>query len=276
MSPTIAGVVLTLNEEQDLARALASLRWCDERLVLDSGSVDGTVALARGLGVRVAEHHQPPPFRISEQRNWALEGTGLHSDWVLFLDADEEVGPELAAEIRRQVADPAAPDGFELTPRYWFFGRWLKRTQGYPNWHPRLVRRGALRFEGGVWECFPAGARLGRIPLPYEHYAFSKGLDDWLERHRRYASWDAETIVAYHQRGEMAALGTRRFLPQRALAARLWPLRPPLRFLQKYVVQGGWLEGWQALLFASLMACYDLMTVVKVIELRRRRRGLPL
>ncbi|MFN9623615.1 MAG: glycosyltransferase family 2 protein [Cyanobacteriota bacterium] len=276
MSPTIAGVVLTLNEEQDLARALASLSWCDERLVLDSGSLDGTVAVARGLGVPVVEHRQPPPFRISEQRNWALDQGGLHADWVLFLDADEEVGPALAAEIRRRTADPAAPDGFELTPRFWFLGRWLKRTQGYPNWHPRLVRRGTLHFEGGVWECFPAGAPVGRISLPYEHYAFSKGLDDWLERHRRYASWDAEAIVAFREGGQTAAFGTRRFLIQRALAARLWPLRPPLRFLQKYVLQGGWLEGWQALLFASLMACYDLMTVVKVIERRRRRRGLPL
>lgn len=276
MPPTIAGVVLTLNEEQDLARALESLAWCDERLVLDSGSVDATVAVARQLGVPVVDHRQPPPFRISEQRNWALEHAGLGSDWVLFLDADEEVGPELAREIRRRLTDPAPPDGFELTPRYWFLGRWLKRTQGYPNWHPRLVRRGALRFEGGVWECFPAGAVVGRIPFPYEHYAFSKGLDDWLERHRRYATWDAQTILAFQMRGETAALGTRRFVALRALMARLWPLRPPLRFLQKYVLQGGWLEGWQALLFASLMACYDLMTVVKVIELRRRRRGLPL
>jgi hypothetical protein len=276
MAPTIAGVVLTLNEERDLARALASLAWCDERLVLDSGSVDATAAVALQQGVPLLEHRQPPPFRISEQRNWALDRAGLASDWVLFLDADEEVGPELAAEIRRRLADPAAPDGFELTPRYWFLGRWLKRTQGYPNWHPRLVRRGALHFEGGVWECFPAGAAVGRITVPYEHYAFSKGLDDWLERHQRYASWDAQTIEAFRLRGDAAALGTRRFVTLRSLAARLWPLRPPLRFLQKYVLQGGWLEGWQALLFASLMACYDLMTVVKVIELRRRRRGLPL
>ncbi|MFM7268023.1 MAG: glycosyltransferase family 2 protein, partial [Cyanobium sp.] len=199
MTPTIAGVVLTLNEEQDLARALISLAWCDERLVLDSGSSDGTAAVARSQEVRLVEHRQPPPFRISEQRNWALEQAGLGSDWVLFLDADEQVGPELAAEIRRRIAAPDAPDGFELTPRYWFLGRWLKRTQGYPNWHPRLVRRGSLRFEGGVWECFPAGAAVGRIALPYEHYAFSKGLDDWLERHRRYASWDAERIVAFRQ-----------------------------------------------------------------------------
>jgi hypothetical protein len=127
-----------------------------------------------------------------------------------------------------------------------------------------------------VWECFPAAAAVGRISLPYEHFAFSKGLDDWLERHRRYASWDAERIVAFRRQGDAAALGTRRFVALRALAARLWPLRPPLRFLQKYVLQGGWTEGWQALVFAALMATYDLMTVVKVIELRRRQRGLPL
>ncbi|MFM7641269.1 MAG: glycosyltransferase family 2 protein [Cyanobium sp.] len=276
MTPTIAGVVLTLNNEPDLARALQSLAWCDACLVVDSGSTDGTVAVAGSLGVPVVEHRQPPPFRFSVQRNWALEQAGLSSDWVLFLDADEQVGPELEAAIRRSIATPDAPDGFELTPRYWFLGRWLKRTQGYPNWHPRLVRRGALRFEGELWEGFPAGAAVGRITEPYEHFAFSRGLDDWLERHRRYSSWEAERIVAFRQGGDAAALGTRRFLALRALTARLWPLRPPLRFLQKYVFQGGWLEGWQALLFAALMASYDLMTVVKVIELRRRRRGLPL
>ena len=116
---------------------------------------------------------------------------------------------------------------------------------------------------------------MGQIHPPYEHYAFSKGIDDWLERHRRYADWEAERIVAYLDGGGSAALGTRRWLWLRRLTARLWPLRPLLRFLQKYVLQGGWLEGWQGLLFALLMAGYDLITVVKVIELQRRARGLP-
>jgi glycosyltransferase involved in cell wall biosynthesis len=273
--PRVAGVVLCLNEAENLPRCLASLRWCDELLVLDSGSSDGSQTCAAQQGARVQEHLQPGRFLISEQRNWALEHGGLQSDWVLFLDADEEVGPSCRQAIQRAIASPEAADGFELTPRYWFLGRWMKRTQGYPNWHPRLVRSGRLRFEGGVWESFSSG-RVARIREPYEHYALSKGIDDWLERHRRYADWEAERICNYLASRDSRSLGTRRWLRLRQLTARLWPLRPALRFSQKYLLQGGLLEGWQGLLFALLMASYDLITVVKVIERQRQDQGLPL
>lgn len=269
-------MVLSLEEAANLPRCLGSLDWCDERLVVDSGSSDGSQQLARSLGARVLEHRQSGRFLITEQRNWALRHGGLRSDWVLFLDADEQVGPACRQAILNAINDIDATDGFELTPRYWFLGRWLRRTQGYPNWHPRLVRRGRMDFEGGVWESFPAGRRVGRIAEPYEHYAFSKGIDDWLERHRRYADWEAERIVAYLDGAGDGALGTRRWLGLRRLAAQLWPLRPVLRFSQKYLLQGGFLEGWQGLLFSLLMAGYDLITVVKVIERKRLARRLPL
>ena len=275
-NPSLAGVVLCLNEAADLPRCLTSLNWCDELLVVDSGSSDGSQACAKRLGARVLEHRQAGRFLISEQRNWALEHGGLQSDWVLFLDADEEVGLACRRAIELAIARPGATDGFELTPRYWFLGRWLKRTQGYPNWHPRLLRRGHLRFEGGVWESFCDGGRVKRIDAPYEHYAFSKGIDNWLERHRRYADWEAERITSYLSGGGTASFGTRRQLGLRKLSATLWPLRPVLRFSQKYVIQKGFLEGWQGLVFALLMAGYDLITIIKVIERRRQREGLSL
>ena len=274
--PRVAGVVLCLNEANNLPRCLKSLQWCDEILVVDSGSSDGSQQRARDLGARVIEHRQPGRFLITEQRNWALEHGHLDSEWVLFLDADEQIGPRCRAAITTAIATSEPINGFELTPRYWFLGRWLKHTQGYPNWHPRLLRRGALRFEGGVWESFPEGAAVSRIQEPYEHYAFSKGIDDWLERHRRYADWEAEKITAYLSGGGAAALGTRRWRRLRSLSAQLWLFRPVLRFTQKYVLQVGFLEGWQGLVFALLMAGYDLITVIKVIERQRQREGLPL
>ena len=274
--PTIAGVVLTLNEQQDLGRALQSLSWCDELLVLDSGSTDSTQQVAELHHASFFQHRQHPPFLIATQRNWALENCGLSSDWVLFLDADEEVGPQLAQAIQTCIKSSTAFEGYELTPRYWFLGRWLKRTQGYPNWHPRLIRRGFTRFEGGVWESFADGSTVGRISVPYEHYAFSKGFDDWLERHQRYASWDATQIVAFLTTRSSASLTTRRWRKSRLILSQLWWLRPPLRFLQKYVIQAGFVEGWQGLLFALMMAGYEMMTVVKVIELLRRQNKLPL
>ena len=273
---SIAGVVLTLNEEHDLPRALRSLSWCDELLVVDSGSTDCTCEVAAQAGAMVVEHIQTPPFLITDQRNWALDKAGLQSEWVLFLDADEEITPALAAQIRKCVDSFPAVDAYELTPRYWFLGKWLKRTQGYPNWHPRLVRRGVVYFSGGVWETFSPGSRFGRLSIPYEHYAFSKGFDDWLDRHRRYASWDAKQIVDYLASGRSASISTLRWHYIRVLMSKLWFLRPPLRFIQKYILQLGFLEGWQSLLYALMISFYDLMTVIKVIELQRKRRKLPL
>lgn len=276
---TIAGVVLTLNEEKDLARALSSLKWCDELLVVDSGSKDRTGEVAEQCGAQFVEHLQTQPFLITEQRNWALDQAGLTSDWVLFLDADEEVSPALAELIRYCVSSQLSIDAYELTPRYWFLGRWLKRTQGYPNWHPRLVRRGFVTFAGGVWETFVPNARVGRISLPYEHYAFSKGMDDWLDRHIRYANWEANEVILASQKSQPNSVNrykNYRSPRLRRLANHLWILRAPLRFFQKYIFQLGFTEGWQSFLFCCMMATYDLITTIKVIEYIRKDRGMPL
>jgi len=273
---TIAGVVLTLNEEHDLRRSLQSLAWCDELVVVDSGSIDRTHDIAIQCGAKFLQHIQSPPFLITDQRNWVLDCAGLKSDWVLFIDADEEVLSPLANTILQCINSDSAYDSYELTPRYWFLGKWLKRTQSFPNWHPRLLRRGSVRFQGGVWESFSDNALTDRIYLPYEHYAFSKGLDDWIARHLRYASWEAEKIDSYLQTRKTSSLGTARSLFLRVVSARLIFLRPLMRFLQKYILHLGFLEGWQALIYSLMIAFYDLMTILKIIEIRRHRSGLSL
>ena len=224
------------------------------------------------------QHQQVGQFLITEQRNWALNQGQLQSDWVLFLDADEEIGGPCKEAIQKAIQHPAAADGYELTPRYWFLGRWLKYTQGYPNWHPRLLNEASCTLKAGSsGKFFIETARsISRIHEPYEHYAFSKGIDDWLERHRRYADWEAERIEAVLTGGGRSSLRDPTLKQLRLVMARAWPFRPIFRFAQKYVLQGGFLEGWQGLLFALLMAGYDLITVVKVIEKKRQKRGLEL
>lgn len=276
-SRTITAVVLTKNEVANLERCFASLRWCAEIVVVDSGSTDGTQTKAHELGARVFVHVQPPPFKIDAQRNWALDHAEISTPWVVFLDADETITAELAHELGRACGEAADEfDAYELTPRYLFWGRWLKRTQGFPNWHPRVVRLGKARFAGGVWEHFVEGTRVGRIDEPYDHFANSKGLSDWLARHDRYSSWDAEKIVAYLESGDDAALGSNRKVTLRRWAAKLWPVRPWARFFQTYFLRLGFLEGRAAFAFCLLYFCYDWMTVVKVVEQRRLRGGLPL
>lgn len=273
---SIAGVVLTFNEEHDIKRALGSLAWCDELLVVDSGSTDRTQEVVEQLGVRFVQNIQSPPFLITEQRNWALANSGLKSEWVLFLDADEEVGPSLALQIRDCVNSSAGFDAYELTPRYWFFGQWLKRTQGFPNWHPRLLRRSRVTFQGGVWESFSDNAITSRIRIPYEHYAFSKGINDWTTKHLRYAEREAEDVIHYLKKGKSSALSTNRSVALRMIFSRAWPLRPIARFTQKYIIQFGFTESWQGLLFSLLMSFYELVIVIKILEKRSLLNGKPL
>lgn len=270
---SIAGVVLTLNEESSISRALSSLTWCDELVVLDSGSKDKTEIISRQHNAQFFTHIQDPPFLITTQRNWALQNCGIKSEWVLFLDADEAIGDQLKTEILDVISDQKLYNSFELTPRYWFLGRWLKRTQGYPNWHPRLLKRNSVLFEGGVWESLSAEAVVGRITTPYEHYAFSKGLDDWILRHLRYSTWDARQIENFLNH---SPLSTERKKRLRQLDSLLWRLKPLTRFTYKYFYCLGWTEGWQSLLYCLLTAFYDLMTVIKIVETRRKRSGLPL
>ena len=273
----ITAVILTKNEELRLRNALASLRFCERVIVLDSGSADQTGNVARAAGAEFVVHVPEPPFRISEQRNWALEHLEITTPWILFLDADEEIPPPLASKlISVALAPGTAYDAYELTPRYIFWDRWLKRTQGYPNWHPRFVRHGYTRFAGGVWEHFEEGTRVGRITLPYDHFANCKGLKDWLDRHYRYASWDADRVIAALDSGDYSQLGTTRKAVLRRLAARFWPLRPITRFLHMYVIRLGFLEGLPALNFCLLYAFYELMIVNLIVERRRQRRGQSL
>ena len=274
--PSIAGVVLTLNEEQYLARALASLAWCDEVIVLDSGSTDATCDIARSEGARVYQNIQKPTFLITEQRNWALENCSITSEWVLFLDADEEVGHELKSIIISELSSNCVYNSYELAPRFLFMGRWLKRTQSYPCWHPRLVKRGHTYFTGGVWESFSPTSIVGRIYHPYEHYAFSKGSVDWLQRHIRYASWESTSTLDYLQAPHQNKSLLTRSTASRRVAFHLWPLRPFLRLIQKYVLQFGFMDGWQSALYCFLMFIYDSITVIMIIEKRRLQRNLPL
>jgi glycosyltransferase involved in cell wall biosynthesis len=270
---TIACVVLTKNEEITLPRCLQSVAWCNERVVVDSGSSDRTRELAVQNGARVLIHIQKGAFNIAEQRNWALDQAEIASTWVLFLDADEEITQELKSEIQDATENAKGFNCFELTPRYLFWGRWLKRTQGYPNWHPRLLLRQDVRFAGGVWEHFAGHVIAGRLYSPYNHYANSKGLSDWLERHDRYSSWDAAKILDFLESGNTRALGTERKITLRKLAARWYPLRPIIRFLNLYIIRGGVFEGLPGLAFSFLYFFYESLIVLKVIEGRRLRQG---
>ena len=276
MSLSLTAIVLTLNEEINLAGCLQSLSWCPRLVVVDSGSSDSTQQIAHQYGADFYLHFSDGPFLITDQRNWALSQCSIDTEWVLFIDADERVSPALEKEISsllnsNHVGGFSQFDACYLAPAYIFCKKWLRHSQHYPNWHPRLLRPSQVQLIGGVWESFstPTGRllnpeRVTSISEPYTHLAFSKGIDDWLVKHLRYADWDASLITHYLQ-SNSNPLSTLRKTRLRTLSFRFWFLRPLLRFLHKYFFSLGFLDGWQGLVFCLLMSFYDLIVVLKVI-----------
>ena len=142
---TLSVCIITLNEEANIGRTLASLKEiADEIILVDSGSTDATVAIAESFGAKVFAE---PWKGFARQKNSSLEKATC--DWILSLDADEEVSPELAASIKKLLKSGATPEfsGYKMNRRNMYFGKWIKRSGYYPDPKLRLVKRGAAEFE---------------------------------------------------------------------------------------------------------------------------------
>src|SRR6185312_14385982 len=166
MSLSVA--IITLNEERNLARTLASVRFADEIVIVDSGSTDRTLEIAREYSARVL----PLPWRgFAAQKNYALDQcTG---DWVLSLDADEELTPELQDQIRILLATHPPCDAYYLPRRNLFLGRWIKHGGFYPDAKLRLFRRGTTSFEERpVHEIVRVQGSTGTLDHDLIHHAY--------------------------------------------------------------------------------------------------------
>jgi glycosyltransferase involved in cell wall biosynthesis len=270
----ISVVILTKNEADNLPRCLDSLGFSDDVLVLDSGSTDDTCAIAQARGARVLKR----PFdSFGRQRNFAMDQGDLRHEWVLHVDADEVVTPALREELQRIARDGAASPAFRIPSRMILMGRWLRHAGMYPAYQVRFGRREALRFIDhghGQREDLPPD-QVGTIDAPFDHYNFSKGLEDWYARHRRYAA--AEAQQALSERVQPLALSelfardpTKRRRALKRLSNRL-PLRPSLRFLYTYVLRGGFLDGAAGLRYAGMLATYQRYIDQCLRELLRAR-----
>lgn len=276
MTP-ISVLILTLNEEVNLAECLDSCAWCDDVVVFDSHSSDRTREIA---ALKNARFIQRPFDNYAAQRNAALTEVPFKHPWVLMVDADERVPADLAAEMQRAVAD-AGQDIvlFRMRRKDYFLGRWLRRSSGYPTWFGRLIRRGRVRVEREINEEYIPDGKVLHLRAHLLHYPFNKGIAYWYERHNIYSSMEAFAKI----RGRNAPLSPkalwspdpterRRVLKQ--LGYRL-PLRPVLVFLYLYIIRLGFLDGRAGLAFSRMRASYELLIDLKVLEAERRRSGAP-
>jgi glycosyltransferase involved in cell wall biosynthesis len=265
-------LILTRNEEQNLPDCLASVKWCDDIVVLDSLSTDRTVAVARSAGARVVERSFDD---FATQRNYALDKIPFQHPWVFHLDADERFTESLQGECEAVIAADRQ-SGFLVPSKLMLMDKWLRWSAMYPVYQMRLMKLGEIRFiqTGHGQREAEAKRGVGKLREPYLHYNFSKGLDDWREKHDRYSTKEAEESLRERQNGQIAwrdLWGTDPVARRRALkrlSTRL-PCRPTLRFLYMYVLRLGFLDGWPGFVYCRLLATYERMIVMKLKGLER-------
>ena len=243
--PALAAAVICCDEERNIGACLESLAWCDEIVVVDSGSRDGTIEIARKHATRVL-HHVWPGYVA--QKNWALEQTT--GDWVLCVDADERCTPALREAIERALRGEVREAGFEMRRHVFYLGRWIDHGGWYPDWKLRLVRRGKARW-GGVdpHDKLVADGPVRRLDAELVHFTYAD-FAAHLRTVQRFSDVVSEVWV-----GE-----GRRFSLLRAL------FHPPAKFFECYVWKRGFLDGWPGFVIAATSAFYVFAKYVKLRE----------
>ncbi len=253
--PTICGAVIARDEEERIDSCLESLAWADSLLVVvDDRTVDGTAARALRHGARVEVRSFADYAR---QRNAALQLAD--SDWVLFVDADEVVTPELAGEVRRVTSSgPPENSGYWIPRRNILFGRWIRHAGWSPDYQLRLLRQGRAHYreDRSVHELVELAGSAGYLSNPFVHHNYST-LAEFLSKQRVYAAMEAADRF---RRGV-------RIRPQN------YVLQPWREFWRRYVLLEGFKDGGLGLLLSALLAYYELRTYLELRSLCRQQRA---
>jgi glycosyltransferase involved in cell wall biosynthesis len=257
--------IVTLNEEENLERTLASVRWADEIVVVDSGSTDRTLEIARSFGARIFQREWPG---FAAQKNFAI--AQCKGTWILSLDADEELTPQLQTQVRTLLPTGPPTDAYFICRRNLFLGRWIRRGGFYPDSKLRLFRRTTANFaqtpqfeDRPVHETIAFNGAAGTLDYDIVHNAYPT-LSTYIEHMDRYSNLGADILV---DKGR-----TSRSLPSFLLHI---VLVPQLTFLWNYVFRFGFLDGREGLLLHFYHATYTSWKYAKAWEKARRPRPQP-
>ena len=250
--------VITHNERTHIGAALESVSWADEIVVIDSHSTDGTIETARRYATSVEVRDW---LGYGGQKNYAADRAS--NDWILSIDADERVTPELAAEIRDVMRRGPDPPGYLITRVAHYLGRWMRSTDWYPDYHLRLYNRRAARWsERKVHESVEVdgvakgGKRLPRLRGELLHYPY-RNMSDHLRKIDAYTTLAAEQWDAEGRRAT-------------ALQAMVYPR---LAFFRNYILRQGFKDGQVGLLVSLLNSHYVFLKYAKLLELQWKREG---
>lgn len=278
----ISVIVAARNEQKNLPRCLEALRNVGEVYVVDSGSSDATIEIARSFGAKVVQFHYQGGW--PKKRQWAMNTLPLAFDWIFLIDADEALTPELAEEIRQGIQNPNI-NGYYISLRMYFLGR-LLRHGGAGFWKLSLFRRGKGAFECRlkdqdvsmadmeVHEHVVVEGNTAQLRNPLEHHNV-ESLSRYIQKHDEYSNWEAKVWAEGQANEQLAAsfFGTqaqrRRWLKTKFLRL---PGAPLWLFLMKYVFGLGFLDGVPGLIYCGFQAVQVFHVKAKIYELRRAKR----
>ncbi len=279
MKLPVTVIILTNNEEKNLPHALRSVvGFAHEIVVVDSGSTDRTVEIARTSGARVIVH--VPYENQARQFNWALDNADIKSEWIFRLDADEWLMLELVAELEKELPRAAKETGgFLMKRRVYFMGRWIRHGGYYPTWILRLFRNGQARYEDRAMDEHLVVSK-GRVERLENDFVDEnrKGLANWIAKHNDFST--REALERLRERTEMqgkmaGSLEGAQAEQKRWVKNNLY-LKFPLflrafgYFLYRYIIRLGFLDGREGLIFHFLQGCWHQFLIdAKEFELKR-------
>ena len=247
--PTVSAIVVCFNEEKNIGDCLESLRWCDEIVVVDSFSTDRTVEIARQYTDRVI---QRPWAGYRDQKAFAHSQTT--KQWVILVDSDERVTPELRDEIQRALdGDGGRYMGYAVPRLVFYLGRWWRRGGWYPDYDVRLFRRDKATWGGAdPHEKILVDGAVRRLKHPLHHFSY-RNIDDHMQRINRFTSISSRELRKEGGRWRLAD----------AL------LRPAFRFFRSYILKRGFMDGFAGFYVAVTAAVYVFLKYAKLWEIER-------
>lgn len=285
--PPVSVVILTYNEESNIRSCIESCGWCDDIHVLDSGSKDRTREIAESLGAKV---HVNPFKSFGQQRNWAIDNIPVKHRWQFQLDADEQFTPALVREMfERLKGDPSSPTGgstdgasaYQCPSMMMLMGKWLRRAADYPVYQVRLIDKQRARFDDyGHGQREVVDGKVGVLDKPYLHHNFSKGFEEWIDKHNRYSTLEAEQamkqpplVIGRALRDVIRGDTVQR---RRALKSIVYHLPMKSLIVRTYtlVLRRGFLDGVPGFTYATMRSLYQDMIAVKLAARRADESAL--
>jgi glycosyltransferase involved in cell wall biosynthesis len=250
-NPGISAVIITFNEEENIQDAIRSVSWADEVVVVDCGSADRTVEIAKTAGAKLYKNEWRG---YTAQKNWANEKA--RGEWILSLDADERVTPELKMEILHIMETGTEMDGYYIPRRARFLGRYIRHCHWYPDYQLRLFRKNKSAWTGGlVHERVEVEGKVGRLNNDLIHFTY-KDIADQTDKLNRYSSlWALDAFRYGRKTGILNII-----------------MSSAATFINVYFFRLGILDGFPGFVISRNLAYYSFQKKIKLYQLYREKR----